>query len=129
MESDSEMETTESSDAIDLRGSSANCSLGGDFLVLVGELTGAKALRCLKLRPCSSSRVAGVSGDPGVDSAVSEDRKNQLGVWDGVAVARGVASRLLNSDVRTPLADSPSLDRPNTGQNGGSRVIIGLGRS
>src|SRR6266702_584083 len=65
-------------------------------LVLVGESTGANALRYLKLRSCLSSRVADPSGDPGVDSGVSEDRKNQLGVRDGVcdcdAAARGVAS-------------------------------------
>lgn len=65
-------------------------------LVLVGESTGANALRCLKLRSCLSSRVVDPSGDPGVDSGVSEDRKNQLGVRDGVcdcdAAARGVVS-------------------------------------
>ena len=67
------------------------------FLVLVGESTGANALRCLKLRSCLSSRAVDPSGDPCVDSGVSEDRKNQLGVRDdGVcdcdAAARGVAS-------------------------------------
>jgi hypothetical protein len=64
-------------------------------LVLVGESTGTNALRCLKLRSCLSSTPAEPRGDPGVDSSVSEDRKNQLGVR-GVcecdAAARGVAS-------------------------------------
>ena len=36
-------------------------------LGLVGESTGANALRCLKLRSCLSSRAAVLSGDPGVD--------------------------------------------------------------
>jgi hypothetical protein len=64
-------------------------------LVLVGESTWANALRCLKLRSCLSSSPPDPRGDQGLDSSVSEDRKNQLGVR-GVcgcnAAAWGVAS-------------------------------------
>ncbi len=52
--------------------------------LLVGASRMAKALRCLKLRSCLSSRVVDANGEAGVESGVSEDRKNQLGVWDGV---------------------------------------------
>ena len=69
------------------------------FPFLVGESTAAtKALSCLKLRSCLSSRGVDPNGEPpGVESGVPvEDRKNQLGVRDGdrarEAAARGVAS-------------------------------------
>ena len=79
-------------------------------LVLVGESTGANALRCLKLRSCLSSSPA--DGDPGVDSSVSEDRKNQLGVREGVcacdAAARGVAS-LPSCSLRATASLGPGL--------------------
>lgn len=71
----------------------------GSFPFLVGESTAVtKALSCLKLRSCLSSRGVDPNGEPpGVESGVpAEDRKNQLGVRDGdrarEAAARGVAS-------------------------------------
>jgi hypothetical protein len=69
-----------------------------NFPFFVGESTAAaKALSCLKLRSCLSSRGVDPNGESGVDSGVpAEDRKNQLGVRDGDraldAAARGVAS-------------------------------------
>lgn len=71
----------------------------GSFPFLVGESTAVtKALSCLKLRSCLSSRGVDPDGEPpGVESGVpADDRKNQLGVRDGdrarEAAARGVAS-------------------------------------
>ncbi len=52
--------------------------------LLVGASRMAKALRCLKLHLCLSSRVVDANGEAGVESGVSKDQKNQLGVWDGV---------------------------------------------
>jgi len=52
--------------------------------LLVGASRTAKALRCLKLCSCLSLRVVDANGEAGVESGISEDQKNQLGVWDGV---------------------------------------------